>query len=90
VNYGLNYFSETRRFSALQEELEPDTVESQYFWYNERLTHDVQVRWSFSDAVTLYGGVINLGDQQPDFGETYYPVGAEGRTFYVGLNASLN
>jgi len=90
VNYGLNYFSETRRFSAAQEAVEPDTVESHYFWYNERLTHDVQVRYSFTDAFTIYGGVINLGDQQPDFGETYYPVGAEGRTFYVGLNASLN
>ena len=90
VNYGINYYSETRRFNAVTEAAEPDTVASQYFWFNERLTHDVQVRYEFSDAFTLYGGVNNLNDQQPDYGQTYYPVGAEGRTFYVGLNASLN
>lgn len=90
VNYGVNYFSETRRFSEAQEAAEPDTVASEYFWFNERLTHDVQVRFEATDAFTIYGGVNNLNDQQPDFGQTYYPVGAEGRTFYVGVNARLN
>lgn len=90
VNYGMSYFSETRRVSETAMAADPDIVASDAVWFSERLTHDLQVRYELNDAFTLYAGGINLGGQEPDWGQTYYPVGAEGRTFYVGLNARLN
>lgn len=90
VNYGFNYFSETRRFDRNVVAAEPDVAERRYLWIDPRATHDVQVRWDFSDAFTLYGGVNNIGNQLPDIGQTYFPVGAEGRTFYVGVNAHMH
>ena len=53
VNYGLNYFSETRRITATTEAAHPDRVPPGDFWFDERLTHDVQLRFDFSPAVTL-------------------------------------
>lgn len=85
VNYGFNWFDETRRFEGRPD----DYIDPQYANYSARSTHDVQVRYTVNDRASVYGGVNNIGDQKPDRGLTDYPVGPLGRYFYLGLNMSL-
>ncbi|WP_374472592.1 TonB-dependent receptor plug domain-containing protein [Phenylobacterium sp.] len=89
VNYGLNYFDETFRYSQRTLDNEPDYVDPKYFKYDARLTHDVQVRYEFNDSWSVYGGVNNIGDQKPEPDDYIYPVSPLGRFFYLGVRASL-
>lgn len=89
VNYGLSWFSETRRFSRATRNSQPDYVASGMWNYPERSLHDVQVRYSFDDRVTVYGGVNNLTNEEPSWSEYDYPVSPQGRAYYVGLNAKF-
>ena len=84
VNYGLNYFDETSRFDIEERRADPDIAASEYLDYDARLTQDLQVRYEFGNGVALYGGIDNLTDQEPDIGETFYPVSAVGRFWYLG------
>ncbi len=90
VTYGFNYFSDTQRYTTLERQGEPDIAASGYLDYKARMTHDVQVRWSPDDNYTLYAGIDNFTDQRPDTGESFYPVSAVGRFFYVGATASFD
>lgn len=85
VNYGYNWFDETRRFEGRPD----DYIDPQYANYSARSSHDIQARYSINDRTAVYGGVNNFTDQQPDRGLGDYPVGPLGRYFYVGLNMSL-
>ena len=85
VNYGYNWFDETRRYEGRPD----DYIDPRYVNYSERSTHDIQVRYDVRDSVTVYGGINNIGDQQPDRGLTDYPVGPLGRYFYLGASMRL-
>lgn len=85
VNYGYNWFDETRRYEGVQD----DYIDPRYFNHDARSTHDAQVRYKLRDDVSLYGGVNNIGDQKPSRGNVDYPVGPLGRFFYIGVNMSL-
>jgi outer membrane receptor protein involved in Fe transport len=89
LNYGYNYFSETYRYDNLIRE-QDDYVAEGLEQYDARSTHDLQARWDFNERFTLYGGVNNVLDQEPDQYAESYPVSPLGRTFYVGLTASLD
>ncbi len=84
VNYGFNYIDETYRYTFQQRRANPDIVAPEYRKYDARFTHDVQVRYGLANGVTVYGGVNNLTDQEPDIGRVFYPVSAVGRYFYMG------
>ena len=89
VNYGLNYFSKTRRYTTEQQEANPDLVEPQYFFYKEKWEHDVQVGWTTDDKrFTFYTGVNNLTDRLPDY-DLNYPSSYLGRFFYAGVRVNL-
>lgn len=60
LNYGVDWFSNTRRASREQEAANPDYIEPGYFW-----------------------------DRKSDVGAVAYPMGAEGRSFYVGIKAKI-
>jgi iron complex outermembrane receptor protein len=85
VNYGYNWFDETRRFEGRPD----DYIDPAYKNYSARSVHDIQVRYTVDDRIAIYGGVNNVGDQQPDRGLNDYPVGPLGRYFYLGMNLSL-
>lgn len=89
LNYGYNYFSETYRYDNLLRE-QPDYVDPQYARYESRSTHDIQARWNVNDRFTLYGGVNNVFNQEPDQFAEAYPVSPLGRFFYVGFTTSLD
>nr|WP_246328964.1 TonB-dependent receptor [Brevundimonas lenta] len=85
VNYGYNWFDETRRFEGRP----ADYIDPKYVNYSARSTHDMQVRYTYDERIAVYGGINNIGDQQPDRGLTDYPVGPLGRFFYLGMNLTL-
>lgn len=90
LTYGMNYFSKTQRYTTLERSGEPDIAAAGYLDFSSRMTHDVQARWSPDDHYTLYAGIDNFTDQRPDTGESFYPVSAVGRFFYVGVTASFD
>ena len=84
VNYGFTYYDETFRIDPQTLEAEPDYVEDEYRMYSARKRHDIQARWNVTDAVTVYGGINNFTNQEPDRGSFSEPIGPQGRFFYVG------
>lgn len=89
VNYGYAWFDETLRFSRTTVETQPDIAAPEYIHYDARKQHDIQVRYQVNDGFNLYGGVNNISDQQPEMSGYLYPVGPQGRFFYLGLKARL-
>lgn len=90
VNYGINYFSKTRRYTTEQEEANPDLVEPQYFYYREKWEHDIQLGLTTDDKrFKFYTGVNNLFDREPDVGSLNYPSSFRGRYFYAGVRVGL-
>jgi len=89
VNYGSSWYEGTRRVSVERLEADPDWVAPEYIFSDDRWTHDMQVRHQFTDEISLYGGVTNLGNQLPDIGTQQTPVSALGRAYYFGVSADF-
>lgn len=85
VNYGYNWFDETRRYENVAE----DFIDPRYLNHDARSTHDLQLRYEVRQDVSVYGGVNNLTNQLPSRGTVDYPVSALGRYFYMGVNLKL-
>ncbi|MFN6935112.1 MAG: TonB-dependent receptor domain-containing protein, partial [Tsuneonella sp.] len=91
VNYGINYFSKTRRYTTEQIEANPDLVEPQYIFYRDKWEHDVQFGFTTDDErFKFYAGVNNLFDREPDVGSLNYPSSFRGRYFYAGVRVGLD
>lgn len=85
-NYGINYFSKTRRYRTEQIAANPDIADPKYFFYREKWEHDVQLGVDVADKrFRIYAGVNNLFDRAPDLGSLNYPVSFKGRFMYVGV-----
>ena len=90
LNYGFSYFDETERFAPQNIANDPDIAPSAYYNYSERFTHDIQARYRLNDNFTLYGGVNNFTNQEPDRGSLDTPVSPLGRFAYVGVTANFD
>jgi outer membrane receptor protein involved in Fe transport len=89
VNYGVNFFSKTRRFSEALKAAQPDVADPKYFYYKEKWVHDLRVSHDWDNGIRLYAGVNNLYDAKPAFDDFNYPVTWVGRFFYTGVNYNL-
>lgn len=89
LNYGLNYFSKTLRYTREEVEADPDITSPEYMYINERWEHELQASIEVSDRFTFYTGVNNLFDAKPDVGLANYPVSSVGRFIYGGFRARL-
>lgn len=102
VNYGFNWFDETKRFTDERRASNPNYVPDGYWTWSPRETHDIQVQYTFQDRYQAYAGVNNFTNQLPDRGSTgtastgaaaftqgASPVGPVGRYFYVGMKSSF-
>lgn len=85
ANYGINFFSKTRRYTREITRANPDVVAPEYLRIDARFTHDMQLRWDMDSGVGIYAGVNNMFDQKPDIGLSAYPVSPVGRFFYLGI-----
>jgi iron complex outermembrane recepter protein len=84
VNYGYSFYDETFRVDPQALIAEPDFVEPEYRMFSARHRHDIQARWNMNDDLTIYGGINNFTNQEPDRGSFQTPIGPQGRFFYVG------
>ena len=91
INYGLAWQGKTQRFTTIQLAAQPDLSDPKYFLFKERWEHDIQLSYDIANRFTLYGGINNFTDQQPDVAAGYgYPVSAVGRSYYVGAKIKLD
>lgn len=88
VNYGLNYFSKTRRFTVDQITANPDLSDPKYFFYRERWSHDLQASVAVDKRFSFYGGVNNLTGKEGDVASNGYPYPFLGRFLYAGVRVS--
>lgn len=89
VNYGLAWQGKTERYTQIQQAAHPN-YDPRYIMYKERWEHDVQLSYDVGDRFTIYGGINNFTDQQPDIAAGFaYPVSAIGRSFYMGAKVKL-
>jgi len=89
LNYGFNYFDETQRYTKETRTNNPDIADRKYWDYDEKMVHNVYGAYDFSDKFRLSGGIDNFTDEKPDIGETFYPVSAVGRFYFVGFEVNL-
>lgn len=85
MNYGVNWFSKTRRFTRGTTEANPDRVAPEYIWFKEYWEHQAQAAYDIGGRFNIYFGVNNLLDTKPDVGAIGYPNSAVGRFFYTGV-----
>lgn len=89
VNYGLQWFSKTSRFSNLTTENNPDVVDKEFLYLKELWKHDIYASVDVTDQWQFYGGVNNLFNQKPEIGTSTYPVSSVGRFFFVGAKLRM-
>ena len=56
---------------------------------DEVFIHDVSFNYDFSENLSLYGGINNIGDKNPFITEQAFPVSPLGRFFFLGFNVTL-
>jgi outer membrane receptor protein involved in Fe transport len=89
LNYGLSWFSKTRRFTTEQLTANPDLSDPRFFFRKERWEHDAQLAINVNERFSFYGGVNNFTDEKPAVATTSYPVSDVGRFFYMGAKVKL-
>jgi iron complex outermembrane recepter protein len=89
LNYGINYFSKTQRYSRTLREAQPDIAAPEFKMIKAKWEHDIQASFDVDEKFSFYAGVNNLWDQKPDFASTNFPVSAVGRFVYVGFTSRL-
>ncbi len=90
INYGINWFSKTDRFTAEELAGDPDYSDPRYFKAKAKWEHDLQFGIDVGERFNFYTGVQNLFNQKPEFGYRSYPASAMGRYFYAGAKISLD
>ena len=85
INYGVNWYNRTRRYTTEQMAANPDRADERYVWYKAYWEHQVQLALDINKRMNAYFGVNNLWDEKPDVAVTGYPVSATGRYFYAGV-----
>jgi iron complex outermembrane recepter protein len=89
INYGLAWQGKTQRFTTIQLNAQPDLVDPRYFFRKERWEHDISASYQVANKFTLFGGVNNFTNQQPDLSSNI-PVSAVGRYFFIGAKVNLD
>lgn len=89
INYGVSWFSKTRRYELETLAANPDLVDPQYLYFKERWQHDVQIGFDVADKFRFYVGGNNIWNQKPDIASSNYPISFVGRYLYAGAKVTL-
>jgi iron complex outermembrane receptor protein len=89
LRWQLHYFDETNRFDEATMRNNPNIVSAKYMQFDQGLSHDIHGSYTFNETMTVYLGMNNVTDEEPDVGETSYPVSAIGRYLFAGFNVAL-
>jgi len=87
VRYQMQYIGE----QALRS-VEIETIDSLYGaagMADATYLHDISVSWNVNDQYQVYGGINNVGDENPFITEFAFPVSPIGRFFFFGLSADF-
>ena len=87
--YGINWHSQTDRFTREVLAGDPDYSDPRYFKVKEKWEQDISVAYDVGEHVNIYAGVNNLFDQKPAFEYSSYPISAMGRYFYAGAKMNF-
>ncbi|WP_300542843.1 TonB-dependent receptor [Maricaulis sp.] len=86
LNWQASYWDE---FLAFTPRIEIETAANfTNAWTGDLWRHDVSGTYQINDRMSFYGGVNNVFEEEPITGSISYPVGAVGRTFFIGFNVS--
>jgi outer membrane receptor protein involved in Fe transport len=89
IRWQVHYFDETNRFDNTTTRNNPNIVAPRYLQFERKLTHDLYGSFMFSEQLSVYIGVNNVTDEQPDVGSIFYPVSAVGRYLFAGVRFTL-
>ncbi|WP_025293842.1 TonB-dependent receptor plug domain-containing protein [Sphingomonas sanxanigenens] len=89
VNYGVSWFSKTRRYTIEELRGNPDLSDPRYFRYKEKWQHDIYVAYDVDERFRFYVGANNLFDQQPSVASADYPISPVGRYMYAGARITM-
>ncbi|BBF69290.1 TonB-dependent receptor plug domain-containing protein [Sphingomonas bisphenolicum] len=89
VNYGVSWFSKTRRYTTEQLDANPDIAAPKYQWYKEKWQHDLYLAYDVDERFRFYVGANNLFDQQPSIASSNYPISYVGRYMYAGAKITM-
>ncbi|OYW51315.1 MAG: TonB-dependent receptor [Novosphingobium sp. 28-62-57] len=89
VNYGVSWFSSTRRYELETLAANPDIAAPENLRVKARWQHDVQVGLDVGDKFNFYFGGNNIWNQQPDRFDTTYPISFVGRYLYAGARIKM-
>ncbi|WP_240334316.1 TonB-dependent receptor plug domain-containing protein [Sphingobium estronivorans] len=91
VNYGMSWFSRTRRYTSEELAANPDISDAHYVWYKEKWQHDLYLAYDVEHRFRLYLGANNLFDQKASVAAVSdsYPVSFVGRYLYAGVKFGL-
>ena len=90
LNYGINYFSKTLRFSKILTAAQPDIVDPQFLFLKAKWEHDIQASVNVGDDFSIYAGANNVWNQKADVGQDLFPISAQGRFLYLGVTTKLD
>jgi outer membrane receptor protein involved in Fe transport len=90
LTYGLAWQGKTQRFTDAELRAQPDRSDPQFFKRKQRWEHDISANFDVGDHFTLYGGVNNFTNQQPEFDSSNIPVSAIGRYFFMGAKVQFD
>ena len=89
LGYGINWFSETDRFTREILAGDPDYADKRYFKVRQKWEHEINAAYDINDSINIYAGVNNLFDAKPAFEYSSYPVSAMGRYYYLGARMNF-
>ncbi|WP_420465929.1 TonB-dependent receptor domain-containing protein [Panacagrimonas sp.] len=89
LGYGFSYFDETFRFTKETLAGNPDITEPRFHEFKAKFVQDLYAQYTLAGGLSVFAGVNNLADVQPDLGEVFYPVSGVGRFFFAGLEYRL-
>lgn len=89
LNYGLQWFSRTSRYSNQTLENNPDVTDEKYKYFKQLWKHDVYAKLDVGNQFEFFGGINNLLNEKPAIGQNSYPVSAVGRYFFAGARVKF-
>jgi outer membrane receptor protein involved in Fe transport len=89
LGYGINWFSQTDRFTRETLAGDPDYSDPRYFKVRQKWEHEISAAYDVTESINVYGGINNLFDAKPAFEYSSYPVSAMGRYYYLGAKMNF-
>ena len=89
INYGISWFSKTRRYELETLAANPDIAAPEFLEVKERWQHDIQVGFDVNDKFNFFFGGNNIWNQRPDRFDSLIPVSYVGRYLYAGARVKM-